>query len=55
MELCRTKLPEDLELKTNTELAEYERTEKRMIIETLLAPIQRLKGPVWRFNGIHAR
>lgn len=35
-----TRLPEDLELKFNAELAEYERTEKPMTIESLLAPIE---------------
>jgi hypothetical protein len=35
-----TKLPEDLELKFNEELAHYERAEKPMTIDTLLAPIE---------------
>ena len=35
-----TKLPEDLELKFNEELAEYEEKAKAMTLETLLAPIE---------------
>jgi len=46
-----TRLPKDLELKFSRELAQYERAEKPMTIETLLSPIELIARQEGRQEG----